>query len=150
MEELSGLLRLQIDRGGSAPLTVTGFSMLPMLANRRDRVYLTRLTHDPRRGDVILYRRENGQYVLHRVIYPEDLLGCQCCGDNSWTLELVHRTDILGIVHAFQRKGKDYTVRAPAYRLYSYLWTSLFPFRRPLIHSRRLLGRLKRTLRQKS
>ena len=38
MEELMPLLQLQMEASGSAKLTVTGWSMMPMLHNRRDSV----------------------------------------------------------------------------------------------------------------
>lgn len=147
MQELAEILELQLSKGGRAALTVTGSSMAPMLHNRRDRVWLTRLTRDPKKGDVILYRRKNGQYVLHRVIQSEDLMGCVCCGDNDWRTELVHRADILGVVCAFCRGGETCTVQDRGYRLYAWLWTQTFPLRRPLLFVRRLLGRLKRAWR---
>lgn len=144
MSDLAELLQLQIREGGIAVLTVTGSSMVPMLENRRDKVWLTRLIQAPKRGDVILYRRENGQYVLHRVIQSEDVLGCVCCGDNDWKTELVHKTDIMGIVRQFTHRGRVCTVQNWKYRLYAWLWTRSFSIRKPLLLARRQLGKWKR------
>lgn len=48
-------------------LTVTGGSMLPLLAGGRDRVTLGPVPERLRRGEVLLYHRADGSYVLHRL-----------------------------------------------------------------------------------
>ena len=68
MEELWQLLQLQLSSGGRARLPVTGYSMMPMLRNRKDTVELIPAADRQKRGAVILYRRESGAYVLHRII----------------------------------------------------------------------------------
>lgn len=144
MEELGGLLELQLREGGPAALTVTGFSMMPMLRHRRDMVWLTRLEREPRKGDLLLYRRPDGRYVLHRVVRVEGWTDCVCCGDNDCRPERVRREDVVGVVCGFCRNGKRYTVRDWRYLLYVRLWTGLFPLRRPLLRARRQLGRWRR------
>ena len=68
MESLLPLLQLQMDNGTKAPLCVTGTSMLPMLTPQRDTVYLEKCTQALKSGDVILYRRATGEFILHRII----------------------------------------------------------------------------------
>ena len=82
MEEISELLLLQMQNGGRGKLTVTGYSMMPMLHNGRDSVELTLPQGPCRKGDVILYRREDGRIILHRII-AMDGENYICCGDNS-------------------------------------------------------------------
>ena len=55
---------------GDTPLSlpVTGSSMLPFLVPGRDSVLLARPGRRLRRGDMVLYRREGGGYVLHRIV----------------------------------------------------------------------------------
>ena len=66
MQELAPAIVQAIQTGGSAELTVTGRSMTPFLRDRVSRVRLTAISQ-PKRGDVVLYRRQNGGYVLHRI-----------------------------------------------------------------------------------
>lgn len=141
MEELSELVMLQLEKGGRARLTVTGWSMQPLLYNRRDVVELVPVSGKEKPGDIILYRRENGQYVLHRIIaqLPE---GYICSGDNQAMREPVARDQLLAVVDGFTRKGKSYTLHAPGYRLYTALWVKLFFLRKPYIAIRRRIGRL--------
>ena len=49
------------------PLQVTGSSMTPFLAPGRDSVLLTKPGERLRRGDIALYRRDSGSYIMHRV-----------------------------------------------------------------------------------
>ena len=59
------LLRERLE--ATVMLTVTGGSMLPLLAGGRDRVTLGPVPERLRRGEVLLYRRADGSYVLHRL-----------------------------------------------------------------------------------
>jgi phage repressor protein C with HTH and peptisase S24 domain len=53
---------------GSFVLTATGSSMEPFLKGGRDRVTLVPPGARPvRRGDVVLFQRDCGAFVLHRV-----------------------------------------------------------------------------------
>lgn len=139
MEELSELVMLQLEKGGRAHLTVTGWSMMPLLYHRRDAVELIPVSGQQKAGDIIFYRRENGQYVLHRIIAltEDDYI---CCGDNQAERETVFHTQLLAVVDGFTRKGKRYTLRAPGYRLYTAVWVKLFPLRKFYIALRRHLG----------
>lgn len=145
MESLAEIIQLQLDNGGKATLTVTGSSMLPMLRNRRDSVVLIPPSRQ-KKGDIVLFRRENGRYILHRIISVTDN-GYLCSGDNQWVLESVTGEQIVAVVDGFTRKGRTYTLGAPGYRLYQAVWVNLFFLRRYYIWVRRRLGRLRRRIR---
>jgi ABC-type cobalamin/Fe3+-siderophores transport system ATPase subunit len=103
------------------------------------------ITTDPVAGDIVLYRRDNGKFVLHRIIRvtPEGYL---ISGDNQYELEAVSRQQMLAVVSAFTRKGRSHTLREPGYRLYRWAWVKLFWLRKPYIKLRRKLGRVYRRL----
>ena len=63
MERLLGLL----DGAEYVPLNISGSSMTPFLVHSRDTVYLSKVTRPLKKGDMILYRRDNGAYILHRI-----------------------------------------------------------------------------------
>ena len=147
MEQLRPLLEEQLDHG-YARLPVTGSSMLPMLRGGRDVVALARFEGAPRPGDVLLYRRESGQYVLHRLIRLERET-CLLCGDNQWEREYLSCDHVIARVEKFRRGGKWIDVETSrSYRLYTFVWTALFPLRPMMIATRRLLGRLRRIFRR--
>ena len=69
LEELSPILNSLLEQGQTVTLQVTGISMMPLWMHRRDQVVLEHCQEGSlKNGDIVLYRRENGQYVLHRII----------------------------------------------------------------------------------
>lgn len=144
-DALIELIMLQLKERGRASLTVTGNSMYPMLQNCRDQVELVPVSYRQERKDVILYCRDNGQYILHRIIsLTRD--GYICCGDNQFEEEFVRHDQLLAVVDGFTRNEKKYSLRHPGYRLYADVWVGLFSARRYLLALRRRLGRLRRKL----
>ena len=83
MEDLAQILNFQLESGGTARLVVTGDSMYPTYRHRRDMVILTPVSRKLKRGDVILYQRKTGQYVLHRIISKPKNGKFICCGSCS-------------------------------------------------------------------
>jgi len=68
---LDAVCRMIEEGHSQVPVPIQGNSMRPFLRNA-DFAYLVPLPERVRKGDMILFRRRNGQYVLHRVykIYP--------------------------------------------------------------------------------
>ncbi len=148
MQELVKLLQLQMEQTGSAVLTVTGGSMLPMLHHGVDTVVLEPVAALQEKGALVLYRRESGNYILHRIVKAN---GSEyiCSGDNQWEPEAVSHTQLIGVVTGFTRKGKRYSNAHSGYRLYVRIWVALFPARRYILPLRRLLGRLRKRIRKR-
>lgn len=140
MASLSPLMEEILSHGGSVELTVTGNSMFPMLRHRVSRVRLA----PPRPllvGDLPLYRRDNGKYVLHRIVAVENGL-YTCCGDNQWQLETGLRQDqILAVMTDFQRKTRWVSAQNAAYTAYWRFWLAILPLRK---FTMRAIGWLKR------
>lgn len=145
MESLAEVVRLQLENGGRATLTVTGNSMYPMLKSHRDSVTLIPPT-DLQKGDVVLFQRASGAYILHRII-AVTATGYVCCGDNQVIRESVSREQVIAVVDGFVRKGRQHAVKAGFYRYYSAVWMGLFGFRRMYYSCRRRFGQLYRKLR---
>ena len=147
MEELYKVLLLQLEQGGRAGLTVTGRSMLPLLRAHRDKVELIPISDRQNKGDVILYRRENGRFILHRIVELTEN-GYICCGDNEAAREPVKHDQLLAVVDTLIRKGKRITKDTFCYKVYVALWVGLFPLRGVYIKVRRWCGRNYRKLRK--
>ena len=121
MEELMKVVRLQLETAGRANLTVTGCSMLPMLRQGLDCVTLSPVQGRLKKYDLPLYRREDGHYVLHRIVAVGDTY--TCIGDNQYRVEHgVRHEQIVAVVSAFSRGDKQYTVDHLGYRLYCRVW----------------------------
>lgn len=144
MESLAEILQLQMDTGGVARLVVTGDSMYPTFRHRKDVVYLTPVQRELKRGDLILYQRSSGQYILHRIVsHPKDGKFI-CSGDNQWEKEPVEASQVVALVDGFVRGGKRFAERHFGYRVWVGIWVLLLPVRRPIIKLRRFLGRIRR------
>ena len=108
---------------GSLTYSNVGTSMLPLLRQGRDLFTLEQKGPGRCRvGDVVLYRRPPDRYVLHRVVEvrPDDYV---ILGDNCLNREVgITDGDIVGVMTAFVRNGREHRVTDPGYRLYSSLW----------------------------
>lgn len=86
---------------------VKGTSMMPMLSARTDKAVIEKLSGTLSRGDVVLYKRKNGAYVLHRLV-KTGKKGLVFCGDNHFALEYGITPDMcLGVLKGYFR-GENY------------------------------------------
>lgn len=130
-------IRLVLDSGGEFSIYPKGTSMLPLIIQGRDSVTLVKREGDLRKGDIAFYLRDNGQYVLHRVIKAENGRYTMC-GDNQLSPETgIENRHIIGKVRRIERNGKTLTDRTFSYRLYKFVWRSFF-VRRVYFRLRRL------------
>ena len=146
IESLIPVIRLQLENGGRSHLVVTGVSMHPTLRHCRDMVELVPPPAQLQRGDLILYRRENGTYVLHRIVTKPKNGDFICSGDNQWEPENVSAHQVIALVDVYVRSGKRIPVKALSIQTWVNLWIALFPVRKPLLKMRRVLGRCRKRL----
>lgn len=101
MEPLLALL----DDVEAVPLVISGNSMTPFLVHGRDTVYLSKVKRPIKKGDMILYQRFNGNYVLHRVL-KEEKGSYTMVGDAQTHPETGIRLEqVRAVVTAVRRKG---------------------------------------------
>lgn len=123
VDDVIELMIEKLNAGGKVTFTPKGTSMLPMLRNGQDVVILEKPQGRLHLFDVAFYKRDNGQYVLHRVYGFGSDGSYVMCGDNQFALERGIRNDqIIAVMTAFFRKGKSYTVQSFVYRLYVNFW----------------------------
>ncbi|MBQ7365244.1 MAG: S24/S26 family peptidase [Clostridia bacterium] len=75
-----------VKRNGTLVFTPGGTSMQPLLRHHENPVVLVPVEGRLKKGDVPFYKRENGQYVLHRILKVRKD-SYDCCGDNQTELE---------------------------------------------------------------
>lgn len=121
----------KLQSGGEVSFTVSGTSMQPLIFDRKDTVTLKRFEGKLKKYDVPFYRRDNGQFVLHRVIKVQKNGNYTCRGDNQNVKEFDVRDDqIIGVMSSFTRKGKSINVaKSLGYKIYCRLWQLLRHFR---------------------
>ena len=128
--------------GGTVEMTVAGNSMKPTLLNRESTVRLTAIT-EPKRGDMVLYRRDSGVYVLHRVVKVCGDGSCVFCGDAQYQPETgIRRDQMLAVVCAFCRRRRWISCDDPRYRCWWRLCVGLRGWRRVSAAVKRRLRRL--------
>lgn len=115
------LILERLASGDTVKFTTRGTSMRPMLDNGKDQVILSPLPDKLKKYDLPLYRRDNGQFVLHRIVEVGETY--TCVGDNQFDLETGIRPDqLIAVATGFVRKGKSYSVTQLGYRIYCCLW----------------------------
>lgn len=138
-------LEQAIAEEGKIVLTTAGVSMKPLLGNRRDTVIILPANGRLKKYDVPLYRRRE-ECVLHRIVrvLPESYV---ICGDNCESYEYdITDDNIIGVLSAFYRKDKYYTVNDWRYKLYSVYIVKSFPVRMLFRKARRKLARIYRRI----
>ena len=128
-EDLMPQLPQLLQQAEAVPLVISGNSMSPFLVHGRDKVYLSKLTRPPKRGDMILYRRKNGRYILHRIYRVRegqyDLIG-----DGQLVIERgICDAQILATVCAVHRKGKLLRKGNLCWEFFEHVWLALVPWR---------------------
>ena len=125
VEPLLGLL----DETPAVPLVISGSSMTPFLAPGRDTVYLSKVTGPLKRGDMVLYRRDNGRCVLHRILRV-DKASLTMLGDAQTVPEPgIRRNQILAVVTAVRRKGKLLKRGSFWWFFFGTVWIRMVPLR---------------------
>lgn len=129
LDTLMPMIRQTLAEGRSVRFAPRGISMLPMLRQGLDTVTISPLPGKLKKYDLPLYQRDDGKYILHRIIRAEDTYTCM--GDNQFVKEPGVRHDqMIGLVTEFTRGEKTVSVKAWHYRLYCRLWPlSRFPRR---------------------
>ncbi len=147
MQEMGVIIKEQLAEGGLVKFTPKGNSMLPMLRNNIDTVTLKKCDGRLKKYDLPLYQRKDESYVLHRVVKVLDDGTYLMRGDNQlYTERGISDEDIVGVVVAFTRKGKEYTDNDISYKVYRFLWVNTNGIRKVCKPIRRILGRVKRKL----
>lgn len=129
----------EIKRTGKLVYTNTGDSMMPLIREKRDLLIIERVNGRLKKYDVPLYKRDSGQYVLHRIlkVRSSDYV---LCGDNRTKKEYgITDRHIIGVLTGIVRDGRTISVRDKKYRLYVHLWCDFFPIRAFVLKVKRRL-----------
>lgn len=111
------------------PLVISGSSMVPFLVHGRDTVYLSKVKEPLKRGDMILYRRRSGAYILHRI-YRAEKENFTLVGDAQTMLEPgICPDQVLAIVTAVRRKGKLLQKGSFCWDFFEKIWIRMVPLR---------------------
>ena len=124
---------LQSCEGKTVVLPLRGRSMRPFLEDQRDKALLI-AARPPRVGDVVLAEILPRHFVLHRII-AIDGEKVTLRGDGNLSCETCKLSDVKATALGFYRKGREKldSTDGRKWRIYSWLWTRLYPIRRYLL-----------------
>ncbi len=113
----------------SVSLKLDGESMRPLIRKQKDSVTVLPVYRELKKGDIVLFARNDGAYVVHRVckISVDEIV---TVGDNCIKFDApVPILSVLGIVVRLERNGKIYNLDSTASRIYGILRMSTISIR---------------------
>ena len=147
MNDRYSTFEAEIEKHGQLIYTNVGDSMMPLLRQGKDLLVISRKPAGRlKKYDVPLYKRDSGQYVLHRIlkVRKNDYV---VCGDNRWYRETgVTDRHVIGVLTAVIRDGKTVFVTDRKYRMYVHLWCDFFFIRAMILWLKALPRIIKRKL----
>ena len=132
----------ELNQHGKLVYTNVGDSMMPLLREHRDLVIIERPKGRLKKYDVPLYKRDSGQYVLHRIlkVRKNDYV---ICGDNRYQREYgITDRHIIGVLTGVVRDGVTYSTSDWRYRIYLHLWCDFFYLRAMILWMKALPKRM--------
>ena len=120
---------------GYAVAPIAGTSMMPLLKEGRDRVELEPCSQERlKKGDVVLYKKNDGTLVLHRIIKTENREFFTVLGDHQFkNAERVNKNQIIAVACGFFIKGRYVTEKTRWYRMYKKIWLCNLNVRRIIL-----------------
>jgi len=119
LEDMFPVIMEQISSGGDFVFGPKGISMLPLIKQGEDSVVISPVKEPLKKYDVPLYRRANGQFVLHRIVAVRKD-GYVLCGDNQYEREYgITDSNIIGIMTKIKKKDGIISVEDREYKKYS-------------------------------
>lgn len=132
--------------GETLPLPVLGSSMSPFLVHGRDTVWLSAPRKPLRTGDLVLYQRSNGKFILHRIYKVCDG-SYTMIGDAHNVPEYgIRENQIFGVAVSVRRKGKIQKPGTFWWSFFQRVWIRMIPLRPVVLRiytwTSRMFGRL--------
>lgn len=142
LEQMLPIIEEKISSGGEVSIPVTGISMYPTLKQGRDYAVLSKAPEHLKKGDIPFYRRENGSFVLHRIV-GENEDGYILCGDNQTEKEYgIKHSQVIAVMTCVERNGERIAADSLTFLPEKY-------FHREIRFARKVGSKIKRTLRKK-
>lgn len=108
---------------------ISGNSMAPFLISQRDYVVFQKPSRPLKKGDIVFFRRESGEYILHRISRIRNN-GYYILGDAQTQMEgPICKDQIFGLVIKIQRKGKWIDSSDFWWKFFEKVWIRIIPFR---------------------
>ncbi|MBR4173273.1 MAG: S24/S26 family peptidase [Clostridia bacterium] len=118
LSDLWPVMEEQIEGGKTVVFSPDGTSMLPLIRPNIDRVVLTKAPKKLKKYDLPLYIRDDGKFILHRVVAVKKS-GYVMCGDNQYEMEYgVKDSEILALACGIYRGNEFLSFDDKKYKKY--------------------------------
>ena len=121
LSEMLPVIEEMLKADGKVTFIPEGISMLPIIVGGKDSVTIKKPEGRLQKYDACLYRRENGGFVLHRVIkvMPHSYI---MSGDNQYAKEKgIKDEQIIGVLVSVNKNGKEIKCDGFFFRFYVFL-----------------------------
>lgn len=132
-QEYISMLRELVEEGREVSMLISGNSMSPYLVHARDSIQMKKPDRDLKKGDMVFFQRESGQYVMHRIVkITQD--GFYMLGDAQTQKEgPIRREQIFALITSVKRRGEWEKAGNFWWEFFAHIWIHLVFIRRPLI-----------------
>lgn len=128
--EYVGLLKQLVEEGETVSIRIVGSSMSPFLIHDRDLITFKAPERELKKGDMVFFQRESGQYVMHRI-YAVKPDGYYMVGDAQAEIEgPIRREQIFAVIIKVRRKGKWMEPGDFWWNFFERVWINIIPFRK--------------------
>lgn len=128
--EYVSVLRELAEEGKMVSMLISGSSMAPFLCHNRDYIYFTKPERELKKGDMVFYQRETGQYVMHRI-YKKKHGAYYMVGDAQTQIEGPLRAEqIFARIVKVKRNGKIIGPGDFWWEFFEHVWIRIIPVRK--------------------
>ena len=142
LRDMEPVIRKVLAEGGVFSFYPKGTSMEPTIHQGTDQVLLKALPEKLKSYQIILYRRANGAFVLHRIVKVcTDSYTMR--GDNQFYVEPgIRRDQMIGMVCGLKTPKGEISTESIAFWLKSAIWVESAGVRRIFLAVRRRITRI--------
>lgn len=117
-EDFVPVARELLENGGEYSFEVPNSDMMPTLRDFYDTVTVMKPNKKPKKDDVVLYRKDDGEYVVSRIVYINgETYSLSCDGTDKTDYNIV-QDQIIGVMTSFSRKEKRIDTDNKYYQYY--------------------------------
>ena len=125
-DKLFTMIKQRLEKGETVPLQVSGSSMSPFLIHIRDTVFISKAIPPYKKGDIVFFQRDTGQYVMHRICKIDKTGNLYLIGDGQTVVEgPIRQEQVFGIVNQVIRKSKIIKKGSIIWEIFSKCWVNL-------------------------
>lgn len=114
-----------LNEDGVLIYTCKGYSMKPLLRQNSDLLVIRRPEREFRKYDIVLYKF-NDKYILHRIIDIDNGTIITAGDNNAWKDAKIREDQIIGVLTAVVRDGKEIDINDLSHQVYGHLVTDFF------------------------